>query len=134
MEFVLPETKVVRLHGTEWSETQQFHRYSTRTGVAGARDEMSPAALQEQWARVLVSERAKTNGLPVNAFGLNTKFARRLPLLAAAGLTSEELLIVARYGVSVRPGYRIVREVGSSITVAYAMPCCWKRMPTFLRR
>lgn len=27
LEFVLPEDKVVRLHGTEWSETQQFHRY-----------------------------------------------------------------------------------------------------------
>lgn len=27
LEFVLPEDKVVRLHGTEWGETQRFHRY-----------------------------------------------------------------------------------------------------------
>lgn len=27
MEFVLPEDKVVRLHGTEWSETQRFHSH-----------------------------------------------------------------------------------------------------------
>ncbi|MFU0911831.1 DNA helicase IV [Kluyvera intermedia] len=27
MEFVLPEDKVVRLHGTEWADTQRFHRH-----------------------------------------------------------------------------------------------------------
>ena len=27
LEFVLPEDKVVRLHGTEWGETQRFHRH-----------------------------------------------------------------------------------------------------------
>ncbi|WP_440864562.1 DNA helicase IV [Symbiopectobacterium purcellii] len=27
LEFVLPENQVVRLHGTEWQETQQFYRY-----------------------------------------------------------------------------------------------------------
>ena len=25
LEFVLPSDKVVRLHGTEWAETQRFH-------------------------------------------------------------------------------------------------------------
>ncbi len=25
LEFVLPADKVVRLHGTEWAETQRFH-------------------------------------------------------------------------------------------------------------
>ncbi|WP_333500870.1 DNA helicase IV [Kluyvera genomosp. 2] len=29
LEFVLPEDKVVRLHGTEWGETQRFHRHLT---------------------------------------------------------------------------------------------------------
>ena len=27
LEFLLPEDKVVRLHGTDWEETQQFYRY-----------------------------------------------------------------------------------------------------------
>ncbi|URO00705.1 DNA helicase IV [Leclercia adecarboxylata] len=27
LEFVLPDDKVVRLHGTEWAETQRFHRH-----------------------------------------------------------------------------------------------------------
>lgn len=27
LEFVLPDNQVVRLHGTEWQETQQFYRY-----------------------------------------------------------------------------------------------------------
>ncbi len=27
LEFVLPAEKVVRLHGTEWAETQRFHHH-----------------------------------------------------------------------------------------------------------
>ncbi len=27
LEFTLPDNKVVRLHGTEWSETQRFYHY-----------------------------------------------------------------------------------------------------------
>lgn len=27
LEFVLPDDKVVRLHGTEWNETQRFYHY-----------------------------------------------------------------------------------------------------------
>lgn len=27
LEFVLPADKVVRLHGTEWAETQRFHHH-----------------------------------------------------------------------------------------------------------
>jgi DNA helicase-4 len=27
LEFVLPDDKVVRLHGTEWSETQRFYHH-----------------------------------------------------------------------------------------------------------
>lgn len=30
MEFVLPAGKVVRLHGTEWAETQRFHHHLTQ--------------------------------------------------------------------------------------------------------
>ncbi|MDI5303934.1 hypothetical protein MJN76_32965, partial [Salmonella enterica subsp. enterica serovar Anatum] len=40
---------------------------------------------------------------------------------------------ICQYGVSVWHGYRIAREVGSSIIRRMPMPC-WKRMPTFLRR
>ncbi|SUG69578.1 helicase IV [Salmonella enterica subsp. enterica] len=97
LEFVLPEDKVVRLHGTEWSETQQFHRYLDAHWRRWSQEmsDVAAQALQEQWARI--SERtAKTNGLPVNAFGgWNTKFARRLPL-AAAGLTSGGVCSLSR--------------------------------------
>lgn len=31
LEFLLPEDKVVRLHGTDWEETQQFYRYLYHT-------------------------------------------------------------------------------------------------------
>ncbi|EBQ2510629.1 DNA helicase IV, partial [Salmonella enterica] len=59
--FVLPEDKVVRLHGTEWSETQQFHRYLDAHWRRWSQEmsDVAAQALQEQWARI--SERTGGN-------------------------------------------------------------------------
>ncbi|HHX9792198.1 TPA: DNA helicase IV [Salmonella enterica subsp. enterica] len=61
LEFVLPEDKVVRLHGTEWSETQQFHRYLDAHWRRWSQEmsDVAAQALQEQWARI--SERTGEN-------------------------------------------------------------------------
>ncbi|RWR01986.1 DNA helicase IV [[Pantoea] beijingensis] len=45
LEFSLPEGKVVRLHGTEWSETQRFYHYLTKVWQAWS-DEMSDVSAQ----------------------------------------------------------------------------------------
>lgn len=52
LEFVLPENRVVRLHGTEWAETQRFHRHLQARWQQWS-DEMSAIAadlLQQQLA------------------------------------------------------------------------------------
>lgn len=45
LEFVLPADKVVRLHGTEWAETQRFH-HQLNTLWQKWSDEMSEVARQ----------------------------------------------------------------------------------------
>lgn len=52
LEFVLPDNKVVRLHGTEWADTQRFHHH-LQTRWQQWSDEMSAIAagvLQQQLA------------------------------------------------------------------------------------
>ncbi|MGL4726952.1 MAG: DNA helicase IV [Scandinavium sp.] len=52
LEFVLPDDKVVRLHGTEWADTQRFHHH-LQTRWQQWSDEMSAIAagvLQQQLA------------------------------------------------------------------------------------
>lgn len=45
LEFVLPADKVVRLHGTEWAETQRFHHHLNTRWQQWSR-EMSVIAAQ----------------------------------------------------------------------------------------
>ncbi|MEW5560081.1 DNA helicase IV [Enterobacter asburiae] len=45
LEFVLPENKVVRLHGTEWADTQRFHHH-LQTRWQQWSDEMSAIAAE----------------------------------------------------------------------------------------
>lgn len=54
LEFKLPEDKVVRLHGTEWQETQRFYRYLQQSWQTWS-EEMSAIAagvLNEQVAKI----------------------------------------------------------------------------------
>lgn len=46
LEFSLPDNKAVRLHGTEWQETQQFYRYLMKTWRLWS-GEMSAVCAQE---------------------------------------------------------------------------------------
>ncbi|HGY3715368.1 TPA: DNA helicase IV [Citrobacter gillenii] len=50
LEFVLPDDKVVRLHGTEWAETQRFHHHLNTLWQQWSQEmsEVAAAVLQEQ--------------------------------------------------------------------------------------
>lgn len=50
LEFVLPENKVVRLHGTEWGETQRFHHHLSTRWQEWSREmsDIAAALLQQQ--------------------------------------------------------------------------------------
>lgn len=58
LEFTLPDDKVVRLHGTEWQETQRFYHYLNQAWQAWSQ-QMSPIAadvLQQQMASLIELE------------------------------------------------------------------------------
>lgn len=50
LEFLLPNDKVVRLHGTDWEETQQFYRYLLQTWQKWSQEmsEISAQVLEKQ--------------------------------------------------------------------------------------
>lgn len=50
LEFLLPDDKVVRLHGTEWSETQRFYHYLNQAWQQWSQE------MSEISARVLVAQ------------------------------------------------------------------------------
>ncbi|NMP27059.1 DNA helicase IV [Rahnella sp. SAP-1] len=54
LEFELPEEKVVRLHGTEWQETQQFYHHLLKLwqGWSQEMSEVSAGVLQQQIASI----------------------------------------------------------------------------------
>ncbi|MFU0445743.1 DNA helicase IV [Pseudocitrobacter faecalis] len=55
LEFVLPEDKVVRLHGTEWGETQRFHRHLITRWQAWSQEmsDISAGVLQQLLAEIV---------------------------------------------------------------------------------
>ncbi|AHG18566.1 DNA helicase IV [Chania multitudinisentens RB-25] len=58
LEFELPDEKVVRLHGTEWQETQRFYHYLLQSWQQWSAEmsEVSAGVLQEQVAHIRVIE------------------------------------------------------------------------------
>ncbi|HFK4477310.1 TPA: DNA helicase IV [Citrobacter sedlakii] len=54
LEFVLPDEKVVRLHGTEWAETQRFHHHLNARWQQWSQEmsEVAAGVLQEQLASI----------------------------------------------------------------------------------
>ncbi|VTP61506.1 Helicase IV [Serratia rubidaea] len=50
LEFELPDEKVVRLHGTEWQETQRFYHYMLQAWQRWSAEmsEISAGVLQQQ--------------------------------------------------------------------------------------
>jgi DNA helicase-4 len=63
LEFVLPAEKVVRLHGTEWAETQRFHHHLNSLWRQWS-DEMSTVAAQvlQQVLDDIAQSNAQQNG------------------------------------------------------------------------
>ncbi|MTD26569.1 DNA helicase IV [Erwinia sorbitola] len=59
LEFTLPDEKVVRLHGTEWSETQRFFHYLSQEWQQWSREmsEVSASVLLEQQLQIQQGER-----------------------------------------------------------------------------
>ncbi|MCA1923969.1 DNA helicase IV [Buttiauxella noackiae] len=54
LEFVLPDDKVVRLHGTEWSETQHFYHHLNERWQNWSTEmsEVAAQVLQQQYAEI----------------------------------------------------------------------------------
>lgn len=54
LEFVLADNKVVRLHGTEWNETQRFYQHLNERWVAWSTEmsEVAAGVLSEQLADI----------------------------------------------------------------------------------
>lgn len=54
LEFVLPDDKVVRLHGTEWSETQHFYHHLNELWQNWSTEmsEVAAQVLQQQYAEI----------------------------------------------------------------------------------
>ncbi|WP_213132261.1 DNA helicase IV [Citrobacter sp. FP75] len=72
LEFVLPDDKVVRLHGTEWAETQRFHHQLNTLWQQWSQEmsDVAAAVLQEQLEAIAVRTnenkwltRSQTSGL-----------------------------------------------------------------------
>ncbi len=72
LEFVLPEDKVVRLHGTEWSDTQRFHRH-----LLGRWQEWS-AEMSDIAAELLQSQLAIIAGSSVESQWLSRQQAQAI--------------------------------------------------------
>ena len=104
LEFVLPDNNVVRLHGTEWGETQRFYRHlserwqtwsqSMSDVAARALDELvamlNKAAPPDQWLRLEQVERLANvvrhalAALPLTS----TRVPESLPAVAATVIFS----------------------------------------------
>lgn len=54
LEFLLPDNKVVRLHGTDWEETQQFYRYLYQTWQIWSQEmsEITAQVLEKQLSSI----------------------------------------------------------------------------------
>ncbi|MFT8211261.1 MAG: DNA helicase IV [Symbiopectobacterium sp.] len=62
LEFVLPENQAVRLHGTEWQETQQFYRYLMKMWRQWS-DDMSEVCAKELQRQVTdIEQRTNQQG------------------------------------------------------------------------
>lgn len=83
LEFVLPADKVVRLHGTEWAETQRFH-YHLNTRWQQWSQEMSVIAaqvLQQVLDDIALSNTQQTWLTRQQTAGLQQKIAQALTAL-----------------------------------------------------
>lgn len=97
LEFVLPDEKVVRLHGTEWAETQRFYHHLNAHWQQWS-DEMSQIAatvLQEQLA--LITQQTGENKWMTRdkTRGFSNKFVRHFPHCRCPSADWKALIIAA---------------------------------------
>ena len=98
LEFVLPDEKVVRLHGTEWGETQRFYHHLDAHWQrwSGEMSEIASGVLRQQLD--LIATRTGENKWL-------TRESARLCRRCRCRLTDWKNSITAvRRGVNVRPG------------------------------
>lgn len=106
LEFVLPADKVVRLHGTEWAETQRFH-HQLNTLWQKWSDEMSEVArqvLQQVLADIAQSSEQKNGSRAPKRLTCSNAFTRPLPRFRFRFHDLMSWKIAAMPGVSARRG------------------------------
>lgn len=125
LEFLLADEKVVRLHGTEWQETQRFHHYLLqawqswslemsavcREVLQALRDEIEAFGAQDRWLNRHELQALKTNIL--KQFDALPMPLSRLKILLTAGIT----------GNSVSAGWSRAKRRCGSETVTGRPPC-----------
>lgn len=75
LEFVLPDEKVVRLHGTEWAETQRFHHHLN--------------ALWQQWSQEMSNVAAGVLQQQLDAITARTSESKWLTREQTSGLQQQ---------------------------------------------
>ncbi|WP_312948922.1 DNA helicase IV [Superficieibacter sp.] len=83
LEFVLPEDKVVRLHGTEWGETQRFHNHLLALWQqwSAQMSDIAAGVLNEQLEEIARSSAGGTWLTRQQTTGLQEKILRALDAL-----------------------------------------------------
>ncbi|HCR3448948.1 DNA helicase IV [Citrobacter werkmanii] len=88
LEFVLPDEKVVRLHGTEWAETQRFHHHLN--------------ALWQQWSQEMSDVAAGVLQQQLDAIASRTSENKWLTRSQTSGLQQQVLRAFAALPLPVK--------------------------------
>jgi hypothetical protein len=106
LEFVLADNKVVRLHGTEWNETQRFYQHLNERWVAWS-TEMSEVAAgcSPNNSRTFPDVWIRKNGSLARSLKVfSNSFARRSMRCLSPPAALNLLLTAGTCGGNVRPG------------------------------
>ena len=106
LEFVLPDEKVVRLHGTEWGETQRFYHHLDAhwRRWSGEMSEIASGVLRQQ-LDLIATRTGENKWLTREQTSGGSNKSARLCRRCRCRLTDWKNSITAvRRGVNVRPG------------------------------
>lgn len=133
LEFVLPEEKVVRLHGTEWAETQRFHHHLNTLWQQWSAEmsEVAAQVLQNALNDITTSNEQNSWLTREKTLGLQQKLIRRCRRCRCRSRGWTSLITVGKPGASVGPGWRILTRAGWR-TTRRGPPPCSASMPIFL--
>ncbi len=106
LEFVLPDVKVVRLHGTEWGETQRFYHHLDAhwRRWSGEMSEIASGVLRQQLD--LIATRTGENKWLTReqTLAFSNKSARLCRRCRCRLTDWKNSITAVRRGVNVRPG------------------------------